>query len=172
MTRPGKTLCRVELFTDAARIGERFTEPTEHKKVITMNQGNYDPFNGAPVIYRYTRQQAIEDGVLVDLSAWSRETGFTIPVACTAAVWNQYVVPPEGTKELGQSERGRAHDMIWMLRQAIRRKPGTADRLTYEVIFLNQHQKHETVTLKAICGPGDGPEAVMTILLPIMESSA
>ena len=70
-----------------------------------MNTRN--PFEDAPVISRYTRQQAIEDGVLVDLTEWSQEAGFTIPVACTAAVWNQYIVPPDGTKELGQSERGR-----------------------------------------------------------------
>ena len=82
-----------------------------------MNTRN--PFEDAPVIYSYTRKQAIEDGVLIDLSAWASETGFTIPVACTAAVWNQYIVPPEGTKELGQSERGRAHDILWMLWKAL-----------------------------------------------------
>ncbi len=64
-----------------------------------MNMTN--PFENAPVIYRYTRQQAIEHGVLVDLTEWARETGFTIPVACTAAVWNQYIVSPDGTKGLG-----------------------------------------------------------------------
>lgn len=131
-----------------------------------MNQGNHDIFNDAPVIYRYTREQAIEDGVLVDLTEWSKETGFSIPVACTAAVWNQYVVPPEGMKELGQSERGRGHDLLWMLYVAIRRNSGGDDRLNYEVIFLNKHQKQETVTLKAICGPGDDGEPVMTIMRP------
>lgn len=75
------------------------------------------PFEDAPLIYRYTRKQALEDGVLVDLTEWARETGFRIPVACTAAVWNQYVVPPKGTKELGQSARGLAHDLLWMVRR-------------------------------------------------------
>ena len=131
-----------------------------------MTPTHNDPFEGAPIIYRYTRRQAIEDGVLIDLSEWARETGFTIPVACTAAVWNQYVVPPEGTAELGQSERGRGHDLLWMLFVAIKRQPGSADQLTYEVIFLNRQKKQETVTLKALCGPGDNGEPVMTIMLP------
>ena len=76
-----------------------------------------NPFDDAPIIHSYTRAQAIEDGVLVDLTEWARETGFHIPVACTAAVWRQYVTPPKGTRELGQSERGRAHDMLWMVRR-------------------------------------------------------
>ena len=61
------------------------------------------PFENAPVIFSYTRAQAIEDGVLVDLTEWAAETGFKIPVACTATVWHQYIMPPNGTKELGQS---------------------------------------------------------------------
>ena len=35
---------------------------------MTPNTNHADPFNDAPLIYRYTRAQAIQDGVLVDLS--------------------------------------------------------------------------------------------------------
>ena len=72
------------------------------------------PFDEAEMIYSYTRRQAIEDGVLIDLTQWAKETGFKYPVACTATVWNQYIVPPaqeENTRDLGQCERGRAHDL-------------------------------------------------------------
>ena len=129
-----------------------------------MNTRN--PFEDAPVIYSYTRKQAIEDGVLIDLSAWASETGFTIPVACTAAVWNQFIVPPEGTKELGQSERGRCHDLLWMLFCAIRRAKSGGDRVMFSVIFLNAKKRHQAVQLKAICGPGDDGEPVLTVLTP------
>lgn len=129
-----------------------------------MIMSNNNPFEGVPIIYSYTRKQAIEDGVLVDLTEWARETGFTIPVACTAAVWNQYIEPPGDTKQLGQSERGRAHDLLWMLSRAIRKQPGAADRLIFQVIFLNQHQKPGTITLKAVCGPGDQGEPVITVM--------
>jgi hypothetical protein len=137
-----------------------------------MNAGN--PFDDAPVIFRYTRAQAIEDGVLVDLSEWAKELQFTIPIACTAAVWGQYVTPPDGTRELGQSERGRAHDILWMLCCAIRKQSGRShgDQLLFNVIFLQSPRKHQTVQLKAICGPGDNGEPVLTITIPIMESSA
>ncbi len=134
-----------------------------------MNMNADNPFNDMPVIYRYTRAQAIEDGVLVDLTEWSRETGFTIPVACTVAVWNQYITPPKSTKKLGQSERGRAHDVLSMLLCAIRMKRSDSegsDRLLFEVIFLQTPRRHETIKLKAICGPGDQGEAVVTLMLP------
>ena len=124
-------------------------------------------FENAPVIFSYTRAQAIEDGVLVDLTVWAKETGFRIPVACTATVRHQYIVPPEGTKELGQSERGRTHDLLWMLFNAIKASTSSGgDALLFKVVFLQAPQQHETVTFKAVCGPGDKGEAVLTVMLP------
>ena len=41
-----------------------------------------------PVISRYTRTQALEDGQLVDLTPWAK-VYFKIPVAVTAAVWGE-----------------------------------------------------------------------------------
>jgi hypothetical protein len=119
-----------------------------------------------PVIFSYSRRQAIEDGVLVDLTQWARETGFCIPVACTSALWQQWVVPPEKARALGQSERGRAHDVLWMLLCAIRRAPRGADLLYYQVVCQQSPGRSETIRLKAICGPGDQGEPVLTILLP------
>jgi hypothetical protein len=130
---------------------------------------NKNPFDDMPVIFSYTRAQAIEDGVLVDLTEWAKETGFRIPVACTSSVWHDYIVPPEGTRELGQSERGRAHDLLWMLFLSIRQSRGPRpdnEQLQFKVIFLQAPRRQETVTLKALCGPGDNGEPVLTITLP------
>jgi hypothetical protein len=48
------------------------------------------------IISSYSRAQAIEDGVLVDVSDTSREAGISFPVAMTRAVWDQYVAVPRG----------------------------------------------------------------------------
>ncbi len=48
--------------------------------------GNAAPFG--PAISAYSRAQAIEDGILVDVSDTAREAGFNIPVAITRTVWN------------------------------------------------------------------------------------
>ena len=130
------------------------------------NNNQQNAPNDFEVIYQYTRAQALADGVLVDLSEWARETGFVIPVACTQAVWDGYIVPPADTRELGQSERGRAHDVLFLLFHAIRHTNRQGNVLQYEVGFLMEGAKHRTVTLKAICGPGDEAEPVMTIMTP------
>jgi len=80
----------------------------------TNNQHKH-PFEDAKIISSYSRKQAIEDGVLIDLSQWAKETGFVMPVACTSAVWGQYIEPPAELKGLGQDVRGRCHDLLWML---------------------------------------------------------
>ncbi|MFN3166394.1 MAG: DUF6573 family protein [Phycisphaeraceae bacterium] len=139
-------------------------EPKHEKQQTEQDAGN--PFADAPVIYSYTRKQALEDGVLVDLTDWAKETGFRVPVACTRAVWDGYLQPPKGTEQLGQSVRGRSHDLLWMLYVAIRKAPGSSEYLSFEVIFLNRRKQQETITLKAICGPGDEAEPVMTVMLP------
>ncbi|MHB1156043.1 MAG: DUF6573 family protein [Phycisphaerales bacterium] len=139
-----------------------------------ISQAPGTPDDEWPVIFSYTRQQAIEDGVLVDLTEWAKTEGFTIPLACTAAVWNQCIVPPAGTQDAGQSERGRSHDLMFMLYLAIRHQAkstsggGGGDRVMFDVQFLDAHQQLQTVQLKCLCGPGDPPEypPVLTVLFP------
>ena len=53
-----------------------------------------------------------------------------------------------------------------MLYVAIRKSSGSQDLMHFEVIFLNRRKKHETVRLKAVCGPGDQGEPVLTVMLP------
>src|SRR5687767_11318338 len=126
-----------------------------------------DPFEDAPIIHRYSREDAIRDGTLVDLTEYAKEVGFVIPVACTAAVWHGCVVPEPGLQQLGQSERGRAHDLLFVLRNAIARLGYVAaDRTEFEVLFLMPPRNHVPVRLVAVCGPGDGGEPVITIMMP------
>ncbi len=76
-----------------------------------------------PVIDAYTRAQAIEDGILVDVSETAREAGFTIPVAVTRTVWNRLVALPEGYRGF-QDESGRLWDLLWMARHYALRASG------------------------------------------------
>ena len=51
-----------------------------------------DPLFG-PIIYAYTRSQALADGVLVDVTEIAREVGFKLPVALTEALHNRLIHP-------------------------------------------------------------------------------
>ena len=84
-----------------------------------------------PVIHAYTRKQAIEDGLLVDLSnttdpwvkAMVREAGITIPVAMTTTAFVDCVSPIDGDGlqlASGQDIKGRLWDVLWMFVCAVR----------------------------------------------------
>ena len=69
----------------------------------------------------YTRQQAIEDGALVDVTEWASADkgflgGFACPVVVTRALWEAI-----GHKTINQDTRGRAHDVLFMASLAARR---------------------------------------------------
>src|SRR3989338_1398153 len=113
----------------------------------------------------YTRAQAIPDGVLVDVSELAKEAGFRIPVAVTSALWEGYITPPPSTEEEGQSTTGRLWDVLNVLRIAIRSGPPPTDMVLFSVLF-RMTEGTEPVNLKALCGPGDNAEPVVTIMLP------
>ena len=77
-------------------------------------------WDDADVISVYTREQALEDGVLVDVSPLARESGFKIPVAITNGVHAKCQPPKGGT--MGQSYDGRCHDVLWMASQTYNAK--------------------------------------------------
>ena len=121
-------------------------------------------WDDAEVIYAYTRAQALEDGVLVDVRETAKEAGIKFPVALTATVYGQYVEVPEGVT--GQDESGRLWDILWMFRCAAAKFDGSTLLFKLHVRNINQDVTPPLVTLKAECGPGDDAEPVITIMLP------
>lgn len=117
------------------------------------------------LIHSYTRRQAIEDGVLVDVSELAREAGFPVPVAVTASGWAHYVEVPPGAR--GQDETGRLWDVISMLRFAIFANQNEVRELRYRLhVVLKAGADPELVELKAICGPDDDGSPCITVLMP------
>ncbi len=133
-----------------------------------------EPGNAAafdPVISVYTRAQAIEDGILVDVSDTAREAGFRIPVAITRTVWNRLVALPEGY--LGfQDEAGRLWDVLWMARHHALRA-SNSDRVRMCVLVRDIRKdlrdsdrpprKHFPIVA---IGSGDTGEPVVTVMFP------
>jgi len=108
-----------------------------------------DEFWG-PAVSVHTREQAIEDGVLVDVTRWASSGPdgmlgrFKVPVAITAALWAVIDVDRRDgephddwrarVRERGESTRGRAHDVLWLARVAAARSL-KADRARYPVLM-------------------------------------
>lgn len=123
-------------------------------------------FEDAEVISRYTREQAINDGVLVDVTSAAKRHGLTIATALTSAAWHKAVAWDQGG---GQSVEARLDDVLML---AVLN--GRANSNSSELIFLvgvvpnveDNTGEAETIELKMSISGGDNGEPVVTIMLP------
>lgn len=129
------------------------------------------------VIHCYTRQQAIEDGVLMDVSAYYgdmvREAGIRIPVAMTATSFLECVCPIEGEGEQlapCQDAEGRLWDVLWMGANAMR-GAGDSSQVLFKLYVVpnvpegsKRNPRSKLVALKAVCGPDDNGDPCITIM--------
>ena len=115
-----------------------------------------------PVIYAYTRKQAIDDGVLVDVSETAKEAGFRWPFAMTAEVWAMIEDIPE--KHGHEDIQGRLWDVLMLARVAITKAGRNEDLVFFDVIL--HHSSGDRVRLKLHCGGGDDGKPVLTLMLP------
>ena len=145
------------------------------------------------VIGVYTRQQAIEDGILVDCEqapmGEMRTQLLKWPLAMTATAFHRYVRPIDEAANLppGQSLEGRFWDVVWMFHAAVKgtlpaRRIAPCNLLFdfYCIVADSELQPNERidaaarsgpermrlVTLKAVSGPGDDGEPGITLMLP------
>lgn len=132
-----------------------------------MQDESASPFEGWHLIHSYTRAQALEDGVLIDVSETAKEVGLKYPVAITARVMGEIVATPCFAARHGETDTGRLWDVLWILRVAIHlQKPGD-DPSTCHFPVLATDCKGEKIEhrLWSLCGPGDHMEPVLTIMM-------
>jgi hypothetical protein len=145
------------------------------------------------VISVYTRQQAIEDGILVDCEqapmGEMRTQLLKWPLAMTATAFHRYVWPIDEKANLppDQGLDGRFWDVVWMFHAAVKGKVPARRIDAFNLLFdfycivadpaLWSNERIDAtarggpegmrlVTLKAVSGPGDDGEPVMTFMLP------
>jgi hypothetical protein len=128
-------------------------------------------FESAEVIIVYTREQAIADGVLVDVTEAAKEAGFKLHTVVTRNVWDRGVQVPAGLEGQGQDEQGRLWDVLWMASVAARRSPARENLVAFTVSVVNgqrpdgsPYRRDHTLWLHV--GPGDQGEPVLTIMFP------
>lgn len=128
-------------------------------------------------ISQYTRKEAIEDGILIDVSEAAKEAGFKVSVAVTNTLWASYIEPSEIIKSKGQSMDSRLWDVLFWLYIQIQSK--SLEEYMYWVSFIVEHHIYapngttvlqtkgiqEKVLLIAVMLPGDDYEPVITISL-------
>jgi len=125
----------------------------------------------ADVVSSYSRAEAIEDGVLVDmmqgeLGALAGEAGFVFSIAMTETAFSRFVALTPAAVRAGNDMNGRWWDILVMLKREIKiAKRGTSELLFNFRCVVDRIQPTPCV-LKSVCGPGDHGEPVITIMLP------
>jgi hypothetical protein len=131
-----------------------------------MNTPNHDAEPFGPVIYSYTRAQAVADGVQVEVTKTAREAGISFPVFLTRSVFDSFVAVPPGVS--CQDEAGRLWDIVWMLRFAIMRARPGVQRIPVALYVRNDNRRATLIKLVATCGPLDIDDAqpAITVMSP------
>jgi hypothetical protein len=132
-----------------------------------------DTFKDAPfgeLIYSFSRAQALEDGVLIDVSDTAKEAGFKVPVAMTSAAWHQTVewTDADSRRQTPQDEVGRLWDVVWMAYLVARRASGSC-RVQFQLLAVPRGgtaRRPRRMVLAMQIGSGDDGEPVITLMLP------
>lgn len=120
-------------------------------------------FDDFDVIDVYSRTEAIEDGLLVDLSSTAREAGVPYPVAVTSTVYADCIGFPVDDSVWDENERVR--DLLTTVSAFVRMAKGERE-VMFEMPIFDDDGECQPIALKLVCGPGDMGEPVLTILKP------
>ena len=127
-------------------------------------------FENSDIVHTYTREQAIEDGYLIDVSDLAQEAGFTCPVAITLAAYDKYVhwTEEDNKRQIYQDIEGRLWDILGMMRFQKKRidTNGLFEFLCVPRSDKSRRQRPLNITLKSLSHAGDNGEQVITIMLP------
>ena len=131
--------------------------------------------NPEDLIHSYTRADMLADDTLVDVSHLARDTKLAWPTALTQAVY-ETVRWTDGdnrrSRSLGQDEKGRLWDVLWMASLAVwgrieragrRFSPGESVRFLVTVRPRPGHGRKKLHAFRVIAGVGDDGGPVWTI---------
>ena len=107
------------------------------------------------IISWYGREEAVSDGVLIDVSDTAQKAGIIYPVAITKTIWERYINFSD--------KDDRLWNLLWEFR--VKALHNQTDQLSFNMSFEVGGRK-ELVMIWAICSPGDLLEPVITIMLP------
>ena len=123
------------------------------------------------VCQRYTREQAIAEGLLVDISEVTVNLGFLAPVAMTKMAWSDAVEWSAVTadqKNIKLDEKERLRVVAYSALLAARQSEGMARTLfdLYRIPALGKSLRPRRATMVMQIAAGDHGEPTITISLP------
>ena len=119
-----------------------------------------DSYEDADIIHCYSRHEALEDGVLVDLSSVAREVGINYPVAVTSSVYADCVSLPEVFEASGEIDR--AFELLSAVSTLATHRIEEPE-IHFE-FCVDDEADTRMVPLKVVCHAGDYGEPVLTVM--------
>lgn len=116
-------------------------------------------FTKDDLIFAYTRQQALADGVLRDVTPFAWAAGIRYPTALTAGVWAACV----GTKGKFELE---LPGLMRLLHEFVAAAKAAKDKSRLQFQAAPADGSGEAVTVVVVCGPDDDGAPCLTIMLP------
>ena len=111
------------------------------------------------------RQQAIQDGFLIDVSQDAQKLGLTFPVTVTKPLWEVGIAPGESMSDEEKTERLR--DVLMAFRLRIASQATLSPLIDFPAMLaLPPGGVPQPVPLFALIQPDDQNRAVATLLLP------
>ena len=127
-------------------------------------------FGGSPdLIFIYSREQAIEEGVLIDVTPIARQAGYRIPVALTCALMGDIQDVPEGMRTRpGMEVDSRLFDVLNQGNIAIHRGASRSSELCFTLPLpvggdTNPYQEY---SVKIVIGPDEEDLPCFTFMCP------
>lgn len=118
-------------------------------------------FGEPEIVHTYTRAQAIEDGVLIDVSNTATDLGIVFPVAITSSCWIDAVSLPHGAD--WDTEQMRLNVLLERTMAELN-KAGNNDT-SFILFVLDGPCVERQVELRATFAPGDDLRPVITVML-------
>lgn len=130
-----------------------------------QQQDDHDPFLDA-VAHAYSRQQALEDGVLVDamqtpLGEVSRQH-YRWPIAMTAGVWAVIQRAANNPKTYNDLS-GVWHDILWLSQATGQPLSPTEQLVTVTITGAGRRRRWQ---FKLVSSPDDDGQPCLTVMLP------
>lgn len=119
------------------------------------------PFENADVIHSYSRTEAIEDGVLMDVSKQAAEVGITLHTAVTPGVWAELIANPKW--ETWGTEEERLKRLLSDACGELEKRE--SDIALFCIRLTDQGAVRGEIHLRVQRGPGDNLEPVLTVML-------
>ena len=121
-------------------------------------------FDDAP--YTYSRQDAINDGSLIDVSDLAKTAGFRYRVAISRAAWTDCVEwsDADREKQIHQSMDGRLRAVLFMGERMARHGSALVYFQVFRVPRGCYSRQPKLAKLKMVCNIGDEGAPVITIM--------